>query len=462
MKPNFLFISVDQQRFDCVGYSGRRPVKTPNIDRIAHEGIWFDQAYTPIPICCPARQSLVCGQRAERFGALWNYDQGIPVRSLEKEAYSWARELQRSGYHTAYVGAWHGSPEYTPLDFGYEHYVPTAELQARIEQEYPGIVYEHGFYGDKNPVPLEDSCTHRKAEEIIRYIDEFSKEEVPWHVKMDFVEPHLPCRPSEPFASMYKPEDIEKWAAFDDPLTNKPYIQRQQLYNWETQNLSWEACSRMVALYYGYISQVDDAVGRVLSYLEQTRQLDRTIVLFTADHGDMAGNRHMIDKHYVMYDDVVRVPLAIRYPAEIKAGTVSHALVTNMLDIPPTILDWFGIPKPDFLQGESLQPLLGGEVPENWRKYVYSTYNGQQFGLYMQRMLRSYNWKYIWNPTDIDELYNMQQDPNELNNLAAVADSKPLLDRMRLELVRCMEKEGDGILNGWTRRQLEKGNKLPF
>ena len=101
-------------------------------------------------------------------------------------------------------------------------------------------------------------------------------------------------------------------------------------------------------------------------------------------------------------------------------------------------------------------------MPENWRKYVYSTYNGQQFGLYMQRMLRSYNWKYIWNPTDIDELYNMQQDPNELNNLAAVADSKPLLDRMRLELVRCMEKEGDGILNGWTRRQLEKGNKLPF
>lgn len=111
MKPNFLFISVDQQRFDCVGYSGRRPwLKRQISTELRHEGIWFDQAYTPIPICCPARQSLVCGQRAERFGALWNYDQGIPVRSLEKEAYSWARELQRSGYHTAYVGAWHGEP----------------------------------------------------------------------------------------------------------------------------------------------------------------------------------------------------------------------------------------------------------------------------------------------------------------------------------------------------------------
>ena len=454
-KPNLLFISTDQLRFDCLGYKNRYPVKTPNLDRLAARGMDFDHSYCPIPICCPARQSLVCGKRAESFGALWNYDQGTPVGSLPKEAFSWARALSAAGYQNGYVGKWHVSPTLTPLDFGYDDYVSEYEIMDSIGKKYPGLTYPNGFFGDVNPVPLDDSSTHQNAAHVIRLLEKYQS---PWHVKMDFGEPHLPCRPSQPFASMY--ENVPKWAAFDDPLENKPYIQRQQLLNWNTHNLKWEDFSTMAALYYGYISQVDDAIGRVLSYLEQSGKLSDTIIIFTSDHGDMAGERHMMDKHYVLYDEVVRTPLLICLPGGPKGETCGE-FVINALDLVPTILELCGLPVPNGLDGKSLVPLLTGAQTGAFRPYALSTYNGQQFGLYTQRMLRSHKWKYIWNLTDTDELYDMQNDPHELVNLAQDPSKKGLLAELRRDLLAELDAAGDcTVKSGWLREQLMYSRKL--
>ena len=456
MKPNILFISCDQQRWDCLGFNGKYPVKTPNIDRIAEEGICFDNSYTPLPTCCPARQALICGKRPERLGALWNFDQGTPVGHISKDEFSWARSLGELGYRRGYVGKWHVSPVLTPLDFGYEDYIPEQQLRAYQTEKNKDCRFKSGFFGEVSPFPYEDSPTHRNAAEVIDLIDKYDGE--PWHIKMDFAEPHLPCRPSEPFASMYS--SVPKWNSFDDTLENKPMIQRQMRLNWDTERMDWDDFSDTARLYYGYISQIDDVVGRVLSYLEKKNQLDNTVIIYTADHGDLCGDRKMMDKHYVMYDEVVHVPLVIRYPQLIEKGKRCSGFVTNMLDLVPTILEMVGAPVPDGLDGISLMPYLKQETEESIRKYAMVTYNGQQFGLYTQRMIRNEKYKYVWNPTDIDELYDMQNDPCELKNLSNDPEYAEVLKKLRLDLLSELDAVKDcTVTSKWLRDQLAYSRK---
>ena len=182
---------------------------------------------------------------------------------------------------------------------------------------------------------------------------------------------------------------------------------------------------------------------------------DNTLVIYTADHGDMCGSHRMVDKHYVMYDDIVKVPLAIRWPGQIEQGMVCHEFINHFLDIPPTILEILGIPSPDFFHGKSMSSILKGIKPENWRKEIVATYNGQQFGLYTQRMIRTQRWKYIWNTTDVDELYDLEKDPYELENRIYDPNCKDLIAGLRRRLYDILLNEGDDLVKSeWMRRQL--------
>ena len=454
-RPNILFISVDQQRWDCLGFNDRYPVKTPQLDALASDGVCFDNSFTPFPLCAPARQALLCGRRPERFGALWNWDQGIPVASIPADAFSWAASLHDAGFRTGYIGSWHVSPTLTPRDFGYESYVPTTELHRYMREKNPGLGFRKGFFGEVSPFPYEDCPPHHAAALVNDLIDEYGDQ--PWHIKMDLSEPHLPCRPSEPFASMYG--DVPQWASFDDPLTDKPYIHRQMRVNWHTEDMTWDDLRETARLYYAVISQIDDAVGRVLAHLRETGQYDNTVVIFTADHGDMCGDRHMMDKHYILYDEVTRVPLVMRGPG-ITPGR-SRALVMNMLDLVPTILELCGCAVPDGLDGQSLVPYLRDPTLPGRRKYVLSTYNGQQFGLYTQRMIRDEHRKYVWNLTDVDELYDLDADPHELHNLVHDPARADELAALRRDMLTELDAVGDYTAkSGWLRDQLANSRKL--
>lgn len=453
-KPNILFICADQHRRDCVGYANAYPVKTPNIDRIAREGIVFSRAYTPNPICVPARRSLVCGQRPESFGTLCNDDQGVPMLPFTSERYSWARALQAAGYKNGYVGEWHVSPE-EPTAFGYDDYVSKPSLSAPIAAEYPAA-YEHGFFGDVCPAPVEKSLTHRAADAAIGMIDKYGSS--PWQLRLNFTDPHLPCRPSEPFASMY--ESVPKWAAFDDTLENKPFMQRQMLLNWNNAGRGWAEFERMVKLYYGMISQIDDAVGKVLNYLKKIGQYDNTLIIYTSDHGDMTGERRMLDKHYVMYDSLARVPLCMRLPGGEHAGATVDDIVIHSLDLPPTLLEFCGLDVPKDLPGRSLMPYLRGEKVENLPEYALVTYNGQQFGLYTQRMITDKRYKYVWNCSDTDELYDTEEDPAELCNLIDDPAYAGQLQTLRRALVGELDRARDYTMRSpWLREQLLYGRK---
>jgi len=216
-----------------------------------------------------------------------------------------------------------------------------------------------------------------------------------------------------------------------------------------------------VSRYLGMVSQIDEAIGRVLDALDELGATDSTLVIYTTDHGDNCGSHHMIDKHYVMYEDVVHVPLAMRWPGVIAPGMVREEFVVHALDLASTICEATGLPIPADYQGRSLMPLLRGESPADWREDVVATYHGAQFGLYEQRMLRDRRFKYVWNPTDVDELYDLAADPWELRNLIGQSEYAETLRDMRQRLLARLTAQGDGIVRtDWMRRQLSEGRKL--
>lgn len=218
--------------------------------------------------------------------------------------------------------------------------------------------------------------------------------------------------------------------------------------------MEWDQWKPVVTRYYAIISQMDDAIGRVLHALYESGQWENTLVIVTADHGGMCGSHRMLDKHYVLYDDVVHVPLLMAWPGRISSGMRRRELVCHALDLGPTLLELTG-GEPVETDGRSLVPLLFGEKPKDWRREVVATYNGQQFGLYTQRMLRTPEWKYIWNTTDVDELYDMTQDKGELHNLIYEQQHQERIQYFRKRLLEILEREGDGLVKTqWMRDQL--------
>jgi arylsulfatase A-like enzyme len=345
------------------------------------------------------------------------------------------------GYRNHYFGKWHVSPEHTPIDFGYETYVSPSDYRAFRTKKY-GSYKKGDWFGGIDNVPTKDSPTHWLAEAAAQTIRGYEGKDEPWHISLMFSEPHLPCKPTKEFYDLYDPAQIPEWAGFRENFENKPYIQRQQLCSWGVEDYTWEDWREIVARYYAVITQMDDAIGKVLDALEESGQLENTLVVFCSDHGDMCGSHRMMDKHYVLYDDVVRVPLLISLPGFSMEDCVEEAFVYQTLDLGPTIMEILG----ETLQqtdGRSLLPLLTGEPCADWRKEVVATYNGQQFGLYTQRMIRTNEWKYIWNTTDVDELYDMVQDQGELHNRIYDPACQAVLSDLRKRLYEALKEQKD-------------------
>jgi len=459
-KPNILFIICDQFRYDCQG-STNTIVKTPNLNKLVSEGMFFSNAFSPIPTCCPARQTLLSGLWPAQHKGLWNYDITLPVPHFD--AHTWTEDLSNDGYQMGYVGKWHVSPEKTPLNFGYEDYVSDDQYRLwRREQKLGNpipAIDSNRWMGGEDPAPLAETHTHWLAQKAIGLIEKYKKDGKPWNVVLSLSEPHLPCNPVKRFVDMYDTSLIKPWGNFPDPFINKPYIQKQQLYNWGLEDYTWRQWAVYVQHYYAMISQADDAIGTVLDALKKMGLDKNTVIIFTADHGDAGGSHGMIDKHYVMYEEEVHVPLVIKWDGIIKQGSRCDKFIINGLDLSATIPEIAGF---KFMQskGRSLVPLLRGNQVEDWRKFAFSNYNGQQFGLYTERMIRDNNMKYIWNLTDIDELYDLRNDPWEMKNLIADPKYKDSLKYFRRELYKDLATRHDPIINWVGKPQLLEGKKL--
>ena len=460
MNNNLLLIHVDQLRYDCLGCHGHPWVQTPHLDRLAAEGMDFSNAFTPVPVCTPARASLLYGQWPSTHGILANADTELRARHVPQGP-AFSQILSAAGYASAYVGKWSVHPTLAPTDVGFDTYTPESAYGAwRESQGLPGQVHENGFWGELDAgISPAQSRLAWGANEIIARMQALARGDAPWCLRWDPSEPHLPNILPEPFASMYAPNDIAPWPSFEDDFAGKPYIQKKQLETWGVQDGTWQDWAPSVSRYLGEISLLDQQVGRVLAALDATGQSARTVVVFTCDHGDMCGGHRMIDKHFVMYEDVVHVPLIIRAPAYIQhPGSHSDAFVCHELDLAATFCDMATGEVPLGYQGQSLLPLLAGG--EGTRSDIFAAYHGNQLGLYTQRMLRNTRWKYVWNATAEDELYDLETDPAELHNRVRDVSAQATLQSLGQRMEAWMRQISDPALNAWTGPQLGRVSQI--
>jgi arylsulfatase A-like enzyme len=461
MEPaNILLIYPDQHRYDCTSTNGHPFVRTPNMERLASQGVNFGQAYCPIPLCVPTRNTLLHGQWPIQHQCICNEGSEAP-RPPEPDVPTFIEPLHEAGYFLGYVGKWHVNQFRGPLDYGFDEYVPESAYAAwRTGQGLPPHPFEYAWFGKRDPhIGPEQSRLAWGADQTLRLLARMAQEDRPFFIRWDPSEPHLPNVVPEPYFSMYPPETIPPWPSYPDPLVGKPYIQAQQRWSWHVEDKTWDDWAHMVSAYLGTVSLLDAQLGRVLDGLEALGLAENTLVVYTTDHGDMCGGHGMVDKHNVMYDDVVRVPMIVRWPGHTRPGSACEAFVSNSLDLAPTFCEVAGASVPETFTGQSLVPLLeGGQT--NGREDILCTYHGNQFGLFSQRMVRDRRWKYVWNPTALDELYDIESDPGELHNLAGDPGYRDELMRLRHRLVAWMESTGDILLNRWTRVQLVEGHKI--
>lgn len=458
MPPNILMIVADQHRQDCLGINGHPFLKTPNLDKLAETGVNFTNAFTSSPICVPARNSLLHGVWSCKHLSIANADTEASRPAIELPTFT--QTIKNQGYNLSFIGKWLGGKAKSPQEFGFDDYIPEGQYATwRAEQGLEPRPSGMPFFGYDSHITPQQSRLYWGASQTIRKLEEQAVKDQPFLIRWDPSEPHLPNVVPQPYADMYPPESIPPWPSFGDPLINKPYIQAQQLRSWGLDGWTWEKWAPLVGRYLGEITLLDQQVGRVLHALETLGIADNTIVIYTCDHGDMCGAHGMIDKHYVMYDDVTRVPLIIRWPGVTQPNRKADDFVIHTIDLAKTLCEMAGAQAPDTFQGESLIPTLKG-TGSTQRQDILCMYHGNQFGLYSQRMVRNHDWKYVWNGTAEDELYDLVNDPAERINKAQFLECRDIVRQFRLRLHEWMVQVKDPLDNGWIRRQLLENKKI--
>ncbi|MFN4242591.1 MAG: sulfatase-like hydrolase/transferase [Tepidisphaerales bacterium] len=438
---NILLIHADQHRHDCLGISGHPLLRTPHLDRLAAEGVRFTQAVTPAPICSPARASLLTGVFPTRHGCLtipWccetftSADPGLPT---------WTRLLADAGYDVRWVGKFHQEVAGSPADHGVREFVSLREYRAYRQARGLPPPPQGWFGAIDRGVTVEHSSLAWQARQVVRMLHEQAAGGRPFVLRWDPPEPHLPNHVPEDEAGLYPPETIPPWPSFPDPLHHKPPAQRRSRLRWGTEGMTWAQWQPVVSRYLATIDLLDRQVGRVLATLQGLGLLDRTLVIYSADHGDFCGGHGMMDKHYAMYDDIVRVPLICRFPGV--APSVCHAPVIHALDLATTIVTAAGLQPPPSFCGQDLRGLSRGEITP--RDSAFVQYFGTQQGLYSSRALRTDRWKYVYNPAAFDELYDLHADPGELHNRADDPACAAVLEACRERMGRWMSEAGDPL-----------------
>lgn len=449
-RPNVVFILTDDQRWNCLGIAPDSAMDTPNIDRLAREGVYFRNAFCTTSLCSPSRASILGGLYAHSHGVSNNFTE-YPV-----DLPTFPRQLQKAGYQTAYIGKYHMGEENDDKRPGFDYFV-THKGQGKY---FDNVFRFNG--GERRMV--KGYYTNVVTNMALEWMDKRDKDR-PFLLYLGQKAPH----------SFYYPEPKYKHA-FDDvdiryPLTafhleDNPewYIARLDTwhgiygpifdYRKDFPDRSAEGVlefADMVRAYRGTIMSVDDSVGRIYQYLADTGQLDNTMIIFTTDNGLLEGEHGMVDKR-TMHEASIRLPLVVRYPgltAPDKPKVIYEQVLT--VDFAPTILDICAAPPLPKVHGRSWKKLVQQGDPD-WRTSWYYEYNYEKQFPYTPnvRGVRTERWKYIRYPhgdgspdRHMAELYDIRSDPKETRNLINDPQYKPVVERLHKELERLI-READG------------------
>ncbi|MBN2451291.1 MAG: sulfatase-like hydrolase/transferase [Lentisphaeria bacterium] len=467
---NVLLLLLDQVRADAIGCYGSPVARTPNIDRIANGGIRFDRGYTTISICSPARASMFSGLLSHRHGMLYNTTPELYGRTHLAEGVTLLGTILRQhGVRCGYAGKWHidqpgprahGFEGTEVAGFGLPGYVPEYDQWLKA-QGHPGqravVVRDYhtpnGVVDTTMPPPygfdgIVDLPTERTpagfvASRAIDLLREMGSDR--FFLTASFWGPHHPALPNAEFAGMHDPATVDPWPNFRDDLSGKPRIQRRyrDCLNPNFSGTDWETWRRTVARHHDFLSMIDTQIGRILDELEALGLAENTTVLFTADHGDTLGcHGGQFDKGPYMFEETYRVPLLTRFADGAHAGACTDSLATNM-DLFATTLDLLGVESPRDRHAVSLAA-VHDDHRATFRDCIVGHFNGfDRRGMYLQRMLHTGRWKYVFNPGDFDEVYDLQADPYELHNIVDEPGVQGLRRDLAGRLVEEMERTED-------------------
>jgi uncharacterized sulfatase len=437
---NFVFIMTDTQNKSMVGAYGNPDVDTPNLDRLAAEGIRFDNAYTACPLCTPARGALFSGLHPQVNGAWANRLTPLKSVALMGEIFT------NFGYRTAYTGKWHldgigywGDGE---ADGGFEskwwydgkNYTDDLEHEFKY---YTGCktaedLREHGF-------TEENVWAHRVSDRAVDFLETVGDE--PFVLAVSFDEPHSPFVTPPEYWEQWEDKEIPEPPNYYAPLDDKPGLQQSRRGN----ERPWSEVSKRLTKFYACNSYVDREIGRVIDAVDAHHAED-TIIVYTTDHGDMLGAHGLWSKGPMMYDEITNIPFIIRVPDGPK-NAVSKAPASHV-DVIPTFLDYAGKEIPERLHGVSLRPTL--EDPDqpsrdtlmvSWNRFGIEHDTFGEF--YPIRCITDGRYKLVVNLLETDEFYDRQEDPQERRNLINATETAEIRNALHRALIDEMERIQD-------------------
>lgn len=457
-RPNILFLMTDQMQGRVL--DPEHPCQTPNLDRLAKRGIRFSHAYTPNAVCSPARASLMTGLLPHNHGVTDVTHCVDPDQScLRTDKPHWAQRLRDVGYETAYFGKWHVERSGDMDRFGWsidgtmgsplfeEHAARIAEKGSKGEHvkvrhnNLPPYYRKSVLYGvtTKPPEERRMGIVTSMAEEYLR---EATQAAQPWCCMVSITEPHDPFVPGEESMAMYDVDTIPLAPNVFDDLEGRPGIYRKVSGTWA--DMTVEEKREAAACYYALISEIDAAFGRLVDLLEETGQLEETLIVMTSDHGELLGAHGLYTKNYSGYEEVYNIPLIMAGPG-IAQSEVSAARV-GLHDLAPTLLELMDAERIDVPDSKSFVSVLRDPRAESGSYTVgYAEYFGTRYRL-TQRVLWDGPWKYCLNGFDFDEMYNLEDDPYEMNNLACAPAYEEQVKHMLTQVWRIVRDTDDHVL----------------
>lgn len=484
-RPNILFITSDQQHYMTLGVQNPE-IDTPNLDRLARQGMLFDRAYCPNPTCTPTRASLITGQYPSQHGA-WTLGTKLPEEAPTLGAY-----LSAEGYQTALIGKAHFQPtretaEYSSMEsmpllwdeefwkayhgpfYGFNH-VELARNHTNeflVGQHYAQWLEEKGCTnwrdyftpptGTMDPekryhwdIPEEYHYDAWIAERTEAMLEEYGGAEKPFFVWASFFDPHPEYLAPPPWDVMYEGRPLTVPAPvkgehdanpphFGMTQEKDPDFSAYKESGWYIHGMHSHAgydektIRKNMEVYYGMVSLMDKYIGKILDKLDGLGLTDRTLVVFTTDHGHLFGQHGLHAKGPFLYEDMIRVPMIARYPGVISAGSRTKAMV-SLVDLAPTFLDFCGCRLPRTMSGISQKPVWTGEK-EQVRDHIICEHHHEPTTIHLKTYVNERYKITVYYGHDYGELYDLKEDPGEIHNLWSKPEAQALKQELLLQYI---------------------------
>ena len=472
-RPNIIYIMADDlttQAISAYGGIYKDIAPTPNIDKLAKEGMLFKDVLCTNAICGPSRAAILTGNYSNINGYYKNENGG----KFDKSQWTFPQEFQKNGYQTSLFGKWHLGTE--PQGFTDYKYHNSANQQ--------GMYWNPLYNENGTDVKEKGYATNLSTDFAINWLSNKRKQEQPFLMVLQYKAPHRPWEPDKKYEDLWEDVEMPYPTTFNDDYKGREltagdtemtmdYFSRRDMKletpkelqkDWR-KRLSWEfygskpaeivqpkemsadegkkwRYQKYIKDYLACVKSVDDNIGRVLNYLKQNNLEENTIVVLTSDQGFYLGDHGFFDKRFI-YEESLRMPFIVKYPKKIKAGSVNDDIITN-IDFAPTLIELADIKMTQKVQGESFKPILFGNTPRNWEQAMYYHYYEFPFWHHVQPhygiRTQKYTLAHFYYNIDVWELYDLEKDPNQMHNIIAAPQYTNIIADLKSQLKTLMEK----------------------